>query len=79
MIRIELNNSNLKVWSSNEKINTNKAKDLLRLGSRISNEKNVNALIIEINTTVRVDRSALKLIEKVFYKLNQLPIIFINC
>ena len=74
MVKIQLNNGQIKVQSKHERISIDKVKRLFRAGNRISSQENISSLLIVTNDTVRVDRYTLECTQKIIHKLDSLVV-----
>lgn len=77
MIRIIVSDKNYLKFSINEKLNVTKLKKLIRIGTNIVRDRDITALVIELDIKYKVDKSSHKLIEKILAKIIDLPIIII--
>jgi len=77
MIRIQVENTTIKVFFPTGRIGSSDVKALFSLGNRMAKQNKVNLLFIEVGVAVRIERSALKLIQNTFNKLNLSILIFV--
>ncbi len=66
------------IISKNEKVDFEDAKRIINKGRRMIKQNKLNAIVVEIDSSSRVDKSAVDLFEKVLCYSDDFPVIMIG-